>query len=562
MHIGFALHDPRFAFWAILSHAAQERATELHTTLTVIPSSSPAEQAAAIERLVDQRVDALIVGPIDSHALVSAVQRATAAGIPVVAADTEISGCQVACTVRSDNVGGTELVAAYVFERNAEHIAVAHLQGPQSAQSGAQRSEGLHNALRARPGAQLVFEASGDWTRESGRRLIREALAAHPEIRAVFAANDPMAMGAIDAIEEAGRAGQIMVAGFDALSDALIAIHKGSMAATVRQAPREIGREVVQIALRAARGEPVPPLVEIETSLITPDNLIEAALDALDLMPGILRDVVDSGTALEKERALLRTVLDALPDTHAFVKDRSSRFVITNAAHLKTLGVERLEQVVGKTDLDFFPQDLAAQYQADEQAIMESGQALYDRIEPVVDQAGNHKWYLTSKVPLRDANGKVVGLVGMSRDISALKQAEQDRTRLQEEIIRAQDAALQELSTPLIPINDQVMIMPLIGALDARRTQLILQTLLEGISASGAEIAILDITGVPLVDTHVANALIQAAQAVSLLGAKVVLTGIRPEVAQTLVGLGVDLKGIVTSSTLQSGVAYALRRQK
>jgi anti-anti-sigma factor len=117
---------------------------------------------------------------------------------------------------------------------------------------------------------------------------------------------------------------------------------------------------------------------------------------------------------------------------------------------------------------------------------------------------------------------------------------------------------LAELSTPLIPISDQVMVMPLIGALDSRRAQQVLETLLHGIAERGAQVAILDITGVSVVDTHVAKALIQAAQAVSLLGAKVVLTGIRPEVAQTLVGLGVDLRGIVTHSTLQSAISFAL----
>ena len=126
-----------------------------------------------------------------------------------------------------------------------------------------------------------------------------------------------------------------------------------------------------------------------------------------------------------------------------------------------------------------------------------------------------------------------------------------------EETIQAQNAVLAELSTPLIPISDQVVAMPLIGSVDSRRAQQVIETLLQGIAASGARIAILDITGVPVVDTQVANALIRAAQAVKLLGAQVVLTGIRPEVAQTLVGLGTDLRGIVTRSSLQSGIAYA-----
>jgi rsbT co-antagonist protein RsbR len=147
-------------------------------------------------------------------------------------------------------------------------------------------------------------------------------------------------------------------------------------------------------------------------------------------------------------------------------------------------------------------------------------------------------------------------------DVTARKQAEDalHQSIAHEETIRAQQAMLAELSTPLIPLNEQVTVMPLIGAIDSARAQQVLETLLQGIASRGARVAILDITGVPLVDTQIANVLIQAAQAVKLLGAQVVLTGIRPEVAQTLVGLGADLSGIITRSSLQSGIAYATER--
>jgi anti-anti-sigma regulatory factor len=151
------------------------------------------------------------------------------------------------------------------------------------------------------------------------------------------------------------------------------------------------------------------------------------------------------------------------------------------------------------------------------------------------------------------------GMCLMSQDIRERKHAEAALRQLivQEETIRAQQATLAELSTPLIPLSTQVLVMPLIGSVDSRRAQQVIETLLQGISGSAARVAILDITGVPVVDTQVANALVRAAQAVKLLGAQVVLTGIRPEVAQTLVGLGTSLGEIVTCSSLQSGIAYA-----
>jgi rsbT co-antagonist protein RsbR len=132
-------------------------------------------------------------------------------------------------------------------------------------------------------------------------------------------------------------------------------------------------------------------------------------------------------------------------------------------------------------------------------------------------------------------------------------------SRLQEAVIRAQEATLAELSTPLLAISDRVLVMPLIGVIDPRRAQQVIENLLAGVTQRRASAVILDITGVSVVDTQVANALMSAAQAVRLLGARVIITGIRPEVAQTLVGLGVDLSGITTKASLQNGIAEALR---
>jgi rsbT co-antagonist protein RsbR len=189
--------------------------------------------------------------------------------------------------------------------------------------------------------------------------------------------------------------------------------------------------------------------------------------------------------------------------------------------------------------------------------VLRSGQTSALGEMSYADEHINERIILIQAIPLSHAH-----LCITAEDITERKRAEEARRQAiaQEETIRAQQAMLAELSTPLIPLNEQVMVMPLIGAVDSARAQQVLETLLQGIAGSGAQVAILDITGVAVVDTQVANALIRAAQAVKLLGAQVVLTGIRPEVAQTLVGLGADLSGIVTRSNLQSGIAYAAGR--
>jgi anti-anti-sigma regulatory factor len=127
-----------------------------------------------------------------------------------------------------------------------------------------------------------------------------------------------------------------------------------------------------------------------------------------------------------------------------------------------------------------------------------------------------------------------------------------------EELVRVQAATLSELSIILLPISDHALVMPLIGALDAERAQRLTAALLAGVTTHRARVVIVDITGMPLLDAQAATALIDAARGVRLLGAEAVITGIRAEVARTLVELGVDLSGIMTHNSLQSGIAYAL----
>ncbi len=160
--------------------------------------------------------------------------------------------------------------------------------------------------------------------------------------------------------------------------------------------------------------------------------------------------------------------------------------------------------------------------------------------------------------PLSDAVLQALGSISREVGLGIVrKRAEEERSRLQREVIEAQRSLLAELSTPLIPIREEVVVMPLIGAMNAERASQMLDTLLKGVTALGARVAIIDVTGVQEVDTHVANMLARAAQSVRLLGAEVVITGIRAGVAQVLVGLGVDLSAVPTRRNLRDGIEFA-----
>jgi rsbT co-antagonist protein RsbR len=264
---------------------------------------------------------------------------------------------------------------------------------------------------------------------------------------------------------------------------------------------------------------------------------------------------------LTRERALFAQLLASFPS--AFIlwqleqpdDPTSFRLVMANGAAGANAQVD-LASRCGQRMEAIFPQVTVEQMQVYADALRSGRQTdLGEMSFPEPD--GSFSYYDLQLVPLLDNH-----LCIIHTDVTQRKRAETmlRESMAQDEMIRAQQAVLAELSTPLIPINDEVMVMPLVGSIDSRRAQQVMDALLEGIAQTRARVAILDITGVPVVDTQVANALIRAAQSVRLLGAQVILTGIRPEVAQTLVGLGADLSGITTRSSLQSGIACATQR--
>ena len=132
--------------------------------------------------------------------------------------------------------------------------------------------------------------------------------------------------------------------------------------------------------------------------------------------------------------------------------------------------------------------------------------------------------------------------------------------RSREEVINRQQQELLELSTPVVKLWEGVLAVPMIGTLDSARTQLVMETLLERIVATGSQLAIIDITGVPTVDTLVAQHLLKTVSAIRLMGAECIISGIRPQIAQTIVHLGVDLADVVTKATLADAFAIALKR--
>ncbi len=201
--------------------------------------------------------------------------------------------------------------------------------------------------------------------------------------------------------------------------------------------------------------------------------------------------------------------------------------------------------------------------------VVEMPPAFYDLSQSGLPGANDLElWIDTLFFPVVDETGAKY-VIEMHRDVTQQQveladrqAAEEENRRLQDEVQRAREATLRALSTPLIPIAEGVLVMPLIGDVDKDRARQVLEALLEGVARNHARSAILDVTGVTGAGREIADGLVQVAKAVRLLGAKVVLTGIQPQMAQAIAAMGEDLRDFVVCGTLESGVAHVLQARR
>jgi PAS domain S-box-containing protein len=278
-------------------------------------------------------------------------------------------------------------------------------------------------------------------------------------------------------------------------------------------------------------------------------------------MVSIARDITDKvqmEEALWQNRSLLQGLLDHSPSSIA-VKDLNGRIILVNQRYRDMLRLSN-EQIVGKTEAELFPPETVRIRRQHDQQVRETGQTVED--EEMLDLDDGFHMIVSINFPIYDNLGNMTAIGGISHDITRIKLAEEENTYLQDQVIVAQQVALNEATTPICPITDDVVLMPLVGAIDQMRAQQVMSKLLNAIVQQRVKVAILDISGVPEIDEHIAGQLIQTARAVQLLGATPILTGINPAMAQTLITLGIDLSGIETRGTLQAGIGTALQRER
>ena len=242
--VGLAISTLNNPFFVKLAEGAEAAADEAGVKLiTVDAGDDAAKQTSDVEDLISKNVSVLIVNPVDSDAIAPAVKDAVSKGLKVISVDRVVTGVDVDCQIASDNVAGAEMATEYLAELVGEGAKVAELQGVPGASATIDRGEGFHNVADQK--LDVVSSQTANFNRAEGMTVMENVLQSASDVKGVFAHNDEMALGALEAV--AGK--DIQIVGFDATDDAVAAVKDGKMAATVAQQPDKMGETAVNTFL-------------------------------------------------------------------------------------------------------------------------------------------------------------------------------------------------------------------------------------------------------------------------------------------------------------------------
>jgi len=264
--IGMVVSTLNNPFFVSMKEGAEKRAKELGYEVVVLDSQNDAsKERANVEDLVQLGITALIINPTDSDAVVNSIKIANANNIKVITIDRKSNGGEVACHVASDNIKGGELAAKFILQKLNGKGNLVELQGIPGSSATRDRGEGFHNIVDKKEGVKVVASQAADFDRQKGLNVTQNVIQATPKFDAVFAHNDEMALGAIEAIKAENK--NVIIVGFDGNTDAKTAVQRGDMDATVAQKPDLMGSVAVENAIKIGKGETVPKEIPVELQL-------------------------------------------------------------------------------------------------------------------------------------------------------------------------------------------------------------------------------------------------------------------------------------------------------
>ncbi len=266
--VGLSVSTLSNPFFVSLEEGVNTLATENGTqVISVDAQDDSAKQTNDVDDLVQQGVDVILINPVDSAAIAPAVESANSAGIPVIMVDRATDAGEFVTLVASDNVAGGEMAGQYIVDQVGEGAKVLQLEGVPGASATNERGQGFENV--AETSLNLVDSQSANFDRAEGLTVMENMLQANPDVEAVFAQNDEMALGAIEALQGAGLQGQVTVVSFDGTDGGLEAVENGTLAATIAQQPEEMGRLALQAAFDYYAGEEIPEKIDSPLELVT-----------------------------------------------------------------------------------------------------------------------------------------------------------------------------------------------------------------------------------------------------------------------------------------------------
>jgi ribose transport system substrate-binding protein len=282
--IAFVMKTLNNPFFIDMQEGAQAAAKRLGVELVIQAAEREVDvekQMQIVENLIQRKVSALCITPSGSKEIAPALLKANLAKIPVLVIDTRVdkkalaeTGASTLAFIGSDNNEGGRIAGEFIAAQLGGKGSVAILEGIPGHETGDARLAGFHEAMQKNPGIRVVASQTANWERDQGYNVFQNILQAHPDVQAVFACNDMMALGAVEAISSAQKAGKIIVVGFDAIKDSRAAILQGEMHASIAQHPEEMGRLAVEHAFAAMNGQSIPAEIPVKIELITREKLI------------------------------------------------------------------------------------------------------------------------------------------------------------------------------------------------------------------------------------------------------------------------------------------------
>lgn len=273
--VTLALSTQTNPFFVELRDGAQAKADELGVNLNIQDASDdPSTQNNQLNNAATSGTDVVIVNPTDSDAVIPAVEALNNADIPVIAVDRSSNGGEIASFIASDNVAGGQQAADALAAAIEEEGEVLVLQGIAGSSASRDRGQGFTEGIAAYPDITVVAQQTAGFDRTQGLNVATNLLQAHPNVKAIFAENDEMALGALEAL--GNRAGEdVFVVGFDGTDDGLRAVEEGRMVATIAQQPAELGAQAVEQARKILDEETPDEEVPVEVVTVTRDNVGE-----------------------------------------------------------------------------------------------------------------------------------------------------------------------------------------------------------------------------------------------------------------------------------------------